>query len=154
MGLGTEIALIKALGGGGSSLPSVTPADAGKVLAVDNSGVWGAQNPIGKKFIVTCTPNDETFTGGLMDKTVGEIKQAVDAGMEVWFQFTLNANLTVLCACNGIDHCPGASFEYSFGAMFVIRFGDNNFLVRSATNTISEDIKSWYSYIYPLTPAT
>lgn len=40
MSLGTEIALIKALGD--SSLPSVTSADAGKVLAVDNSGVWGA----------------------------------------------------------------------------------------------------------------
>ena len=42
MSLGTEIALIKALGGG-ASLPSVTPADVGKVLGVNDSGVWGAQ---------------------------------------------------------------------------------------------------------------
>ncbi len=44
MALGTEIALIKALGGGGSSLPTVTSADAGKVLGVNDSGVWGASD--------------------------------------------------------------------------------------------------------------
>ena len=41
MGLGTEIALIKALGGGSGSLPPITASDNGKVLTAD-SGVWGA----------------------------------------------------------------------------------------------------------------
>lgn len=42
---GKTIALIKALSGGGG-LPPVTESDAGKVLAVDNSGVWGASGNI------------------------------------------------------------------------------------------------------------
>ena len=47
MALGTEIALIKALGGGsGGGLPEVTSADAGKVLGVNDSGVWGASGNI------------------------------------------------------------------------------------------------------------
>lgn len=37
------LAMIKGLGGGGSSLPSVSAADNGKVLAVKN-GAWAAQN--------------------------------------------------------------------------------------------------------------
>lgn len=139
---------------GGGGLPPVTPSDAGKVLAVDNSGVWGAQEPIGKKFIVTCTPFDETFTGGQMDKTVGEIKQAVDAGMEVWFQTTLNNNLTVLNVCNGIEHYPNCPFEYSFVAMFVVKFGGDNYLCRCATPVESEDSTIWDGTLFPLTPAT
>lgn len=138
---------------GGGGLPPVTASDNGKVLTANN-GVWGAQEPIGKKFIVTCTPFDETFTGGQMDKTVGEIKQAVDAGMEVWFQTTLNENLTVLNVCNGIEHYPNATFEYSFVAMFVLNFGNNNYLCRMATTTISEDNTVWGGTIFPLTPAT
>ena len=139
--------------GGSGGLPPVTASDAGKVLSVNNSGVWGAQEPIGKKFIVTCTPNDETFTGGQMDKTVGEIKQAVDAGMEVWFKITLNVNLTVLCVCNGINHYPNDTFKYTFTAMFVLEFGDY-YLVRFETTSNSEDSTVWGSTVYPLTPAT
>lgn len=67
MSLGTEIALIKALGGG-SSLPSVTSADAGKVLAVDNSGVWGAQTPASGGGVLVVTETD-----GTLDKTWQEI---------------------------------------------------------------------------------
>lgn len=33
-------------GGGGAALPEVTSADAGKVLAVNNSGEWGAVSKI------------------------------------------------------------------------------------------------------------
>ena len=37
------LAMIKGLGGGGSSLPPVTPSDNGKVLAVEN-GAWAARD--------------------------------------------------------------------------------------------------------------
>lgn len=114
-----------------------------------NGGGGGGSN----KFIVTCTPSDETFTFGEMDKTVGEIKQAVDAGMEVWFQMTFNENLTGLYLCNGIDHYPNSTVEYVFVAMFVIHFGDY-FLARLTTSTISESSKRWFSTIFPLTPAS
>lgn len=137
-----------------NELPAVAAVDEGKVLTVNNSGVWGAQEPIGKKFIVTCTPSDETFTFGQMDKTVGEIKQAVDAGMEVWFQMTFNQNLTGLYVCNGIDHYPNATFGYVFVAMFVLSFGDNAYLARLTTSSNSEDSTVWVSTIFPLTPAT
>ena len=79
MGLGTEIALIKALGGGSGSLPSITPSDNGKVLTAD-SGVWGAQNP---KFVVTLTLTSES--GGVADKTNAEIAEAFESGKSVWF---------------------------------------------------------------------
>ena len=143
------LAMIKGLGGSGSSLPSVTSSDNGKVLTVAD-GAWAAQ---AKKFIVTLTPSDATFTSGQMDKTVGEIKQAVDAGMEVWFQITLNENLTGLYACNGIEHYPNAPFGYAFVAMFVLNFGDD-FLARITTDTVSEDNTTWYGTVFPLTPAS
>lgn len=41
MEIGEIIALIKALGGGGSSLPSVTSTDNGKLLGVVD-GAWAA----------------------------------------------------------------------------------------------------------------
>ena len=135
---------------GGSSLPSVTSSDNGKVLTVAD-GAWAAQ---AKKFIVTLTPSDATFTFGQMDKTAGEIKQAVDAGMEVWFQVTLNENLTGLYVCNGIDHYPNTQFKYAFVAMFVILFGGDTFLVRITTSTISSEPTTWYGKIYTLTPAS
>lgn len=73
MNTGETIALIKALGGGGSSLPPVTPSDNGKVLAVKD-GAWqtdwpnkdpfaleGQVIPIlydGTSFTTTVTPQD------------------------------------------------------------------------------------------------
>lgn len=67
---------------GGGGLPPVTASDAGKVLAVDNSGVWGAQEPIGKKFIVTLTPTALDLSG-VADKTLNEVYDAYQAGMEI-----------------------------------------------------------------------
>lgn len=144
--------IAKGGGGGGSSLPSVTSADDGKVLAVKD-GAWAASEQ-GKKFIVTLTPYDETFSGGQMDKTVGEIKQAVDAGMEVWFQVTLNENLTGLYVCNGIEHYPNAAYEYVFIAMFVLSFANMDFLCKVFTFSASEDNANWVGKIFTLTPAS
>lgn len=76
------IALIEALkgnGGGGSSLPSVTSSDNGKVLAVKD-GAWAADSNlllVGR-------------TGSSLDYTYAEIKAAIDAGREV--ELSINNN--------------------------------------------------------------
>lgn len=68
------LAMIKGLGGGGSSLPSVTSADNGKVLAVQN-GAWAADSNL---FVAE-------FSGSplICNKTYQEIVDAVNAGMTV-----------------------------------------------------------------------
>ena len=76
MNTGETIALIKALGkgggGGGSSLPSVTSADNGKVLTVDD-GAWAADSNL---FLVT-------VTGTTSDKSRSEILDAIEKGRSV-----------------------------------------------------------------------
>lgn len=70
MALGTEIALIKALGGGSGSLPPITASDNGKVLTA-NSGVWVAANPSAGGGVLVVTDTD-----GTLDKTWQEIHDA------------------------------------------------------------------------------
>ena len=81
MALGTEIALIKALGGGSGSLPPITASDNGKVLTA-NSGVWVAQNPAsgGGVLVVKFAYANGTST---CDHTYAEIDAAVTAGNPV-----------------------------------------------------------------------
>lgn len=64
------------LPGSSSGLPPVTASDAGKVLAVDNSGVWGAQSNL---FIVNVRFDNvtESYTA---DKTHAEIVEALYNG--------------------------------------------------------------------------
>lgn len=74
---GKIIALIKALSGGGSGgLPPVTASDSGKVLAVDNSGVWVAQTPTAGVGVLVVTDTD-----GTLDKTWQEIHDAMTSGI-------------------------------------------------------------------------
>ena len=70
MALGTEIALIKALGGGSGSLPPITASDNGKVLTA-KSGVWVAANPSAGGGVLVVTDTD-----GTLDKTWQEIHDA------------------------------------------------------------------------------
>ncbi len=80
-------AMIKAIagldigGGGGSSLPTVTADDNGKVLAVVE-GAWDKANAISDNdFIVTYTDSgNDTYTS---DKTFADIYSAYQAGQNV-----------------------------------------------------------------------
>ena len=151
MALGTEIALIKALGGG-ASLPSVTSADAGKVLGVNDSGVWGAQEPIGKKFIVTLTPTDLDYSG-TMDKTVAEIDVAYKAGRKVIFRLDgRGASLPVFdCAVNVVE--DGGDTYPSYQAFVLIGMADS-LLDIYTYSTVDGTDDTYHTRIYTLTPAT
>ena len=148
MGLGTEIALIKALGGG-SSLPPITSSDAGKVLAVNNSGVWGASEPIGKKFIVTLTPTALDYSG-TMDKTVAEISAAYEAGREIMARIIMGNGVQMDALLNSIEvdeDMDYPSFRFltiTNGALIVVWTG----------TTIDGTQTSYATSIYTLTPAT
>ena len=153
MALGTEIALIKALGGGsGGGLPEVTSADAGKVLGVNDSGVWGAQEPIGKKFIVTLTPTDLDYSG-TMDKTVAEIDVAYKAGRKVIFRLDgRGASLPVFdCAVNVVE--DGGDTYPSYQAFVLIGMADS-LLDIYTYSTVDGTDDTYHTRIYTLTPAT
>ena len=76
-------------GGGGSSLPSVTSADKGKVLAVNASGEWAAENKI-----AIIHESEE----GVLDKTWKEIFDLLSAG--------------VITFINYVDAAAGAGMLY------------------------------------------
>ena len=61
-----------------NELPAVTASDAGKVLAVNNSGVWVAANPSAGGGVLVVTDTD-----GTLDKTWQEIKDAMLVGSVV-----------------------------------------------------------------------
>lgn len=149
MGLGTEIALIKALGGGSGSLPPITASDNGKVLTA-NSGVWGAQEPIGKKFIVTLTPTALDYSG-TMDKTVAEIDAAYKAGRKILFKVNISENEYI--EADLVNVGKGTDIYPSYNA-FIIN-DENNVLIFVYTGTSDVGTKATYgTYIYTLTPAT
>lgn len=145
---GKTIALIKALSGGGGALPAITDADNGKVLTA-NSGVWGAQEPIGKKFIVTLTPTALDYSG-TMDKTVAEINAAYEAGQEIWFKVGTEEEGYAFIPVNQVS--LGDKVYPSFEATLL---NPNVGLMYAYTQFTDDDGKMTYSTkIYQLTPAT
>ena len=145
MGLGQEIALIKALGGG-SSLPSVSSSDNGKVLAVED-GAWAAQ---AKKFIVTLTPTALDYSG-TMDKTVAEINAAYEAGMEIWFAVQANG-LTLSAPCSQVTYASSRIYP-SFDCDIVDI--TNRVMIHVYTAYEDDGTKQTYSTsVYSLTPAS
>lgn len=64
-------------GGGGSSLPAVTPEDEGKVLTVDSEGEWVAGTGGGGGGVLICTLDMQT---GALNKTWQEIFDAASVG--------------------------------------------------------------------------
>ena len=150
MNTGETIALIKALGGGGSSLPPVTPSDNGKVLGVVD-GEWAASEQ-GKKFIVTLTPTDLDYSG-TMDKTVAEINAAYEAGMEIVFRVDgSGAGLSIWdCTVNVVENVGD---EYPSFQSQVLLIQGNMYLgiYTPSTNTGTEAVYGVYAY--SLTPAS
>ena len=132
-----------------SGLPEITDADDGKVLTA-NSGVWGAQEPIGKKFIVTLTPTALDYSG-TMDKTVAEINAAYEAGQEIWFKVMTGATTYTMCP---IAQVGKNVYDYpSYNAYIVDQ--ENHALIYAFTGTTDDGTKQTYStLVYTLTPAT
>lgn len=132
-----------------TELPSVSGTDAGKVLAVDNSGVWGASEPIGKKFVVTLTPTALDYSG-TMDKTVAEIDAAYKAGKEIWFNVITSEQGNVCVQLESVGFHEGYDYP-SFNLTGVL----NDVLFFGFTGTTNDGTKATYSTgLYTLTPAT
>ena len=134
-----------------TELPSVSGADEGKVLAVNDSGVWGAQEPIGKKFIVTLTPTALDYSG-TMDKTVAEIDAAYNAGSKIVFKVLTSATSYVEVPVSFLG--KDTSFDYpNFGAEIVMTYA--NVMITAETIDTNDGTKQTYSTkVYTLTPAT
>lgn len=132
-----------------SGLPAVSASDNGKVLTA-NGGVWGASEPIGKKYIVTLTPTAADYSG-TMDKTVAEIDAAYKAGQQVVFRVMTGATTYIEVDCtargNGADTYP------SYNGYIIDDV--NNVLIYAFTGMTNDGAKAKYSTaIYTLTPAT
>lgn len=142
MNTGETIALIKAFGngGGGSSLPSVTSSDNGKVLAVKD-GAWAAQQ---KKFIVTLTPTSPDFSG-TMDKTVAEITAAYNAGQEIVFDIP-----SLYVKAHAFEFAISGG-DVQAGSVVTYRTGDSHLLIEILTDAVDS---TYETHIYSLTPAS
>lgn len=75
-------------------LPAVTDVDAGKVLTVNNSGVWAAQTPASGGGVLVVTDTD-----GTLDKTWQEIHDAMLVGGVV-----LSLGDTRAAIISGVDY--------------------------------------------------
>ena len=145
MNTGETIALIKAFGGSGSSLPSVSSSDNGKVLGVVD-GAWAAQ---AKKFIVTLTPTSLDYSG-TMDKTVAEINAAYEAGMEIWFRLEASG-MGYLMEMAGVGNSDPEATYPSFNAKFL----ENDTLLYAGSGYTNVGTKQTYATeVYSLTPAS
>ena len=100
-------------GGSGGGLPEVTSADAGKVLAVDNSGVWVAQTPASGGGVLVVHDVE-----GTLDKTWQEIHDAMLSGgavvqtNETGVYIVIDADVgkgTYHVACAGIGEYAASS---------------------------------------------
>ena len=148
MNTGETIALIKAFGGSGSSLPAVSASDNGKVLAVED-GAWAASEQ-GKKFIVTLTPTALDYSG-TMDKTVAEINAAYEAGMEVVFHTVTGANDWVETP---LAYYAADGSDYHGFSTTIIQIAQNLLIVALVASDDDGTKQTYSTTVYSLTPAS
>lgn len=127
-------------------LPPASASDNGKELIVIN-GAWAKQQ---KKFIVTLTPTAQDFSG-TMDKTVAEINEAYEAGIEIWFRVYAGTSYSdvPLARYGNADGSPYPSFNANF------LYDEVGVLVLIYTGTTDDGTKQTYNTkVYALTPAS
>ena len=113
------------------------------------SGYDWAGGLISQAFVVTITPTAQDYSG-TMDKTVGEINAAYEAGQQIVFRVLTSANsyVDVPMSYAGRD----AAHQYpDFGAEIIQC--SNNLMIVAHTSDTDDGTKSTYeTNIYPLTP--
>ena len=106
-------------------------------------GVKDKLNP----FIVTLTPTEQDYSG-TMDKTVGEINAAYEAGQEIWFFVAMpNGTYKVKCGEIGTGSLQYPSFN---GIAHLNSLGAMIFVFTGITDDGTQ--QTYHTTIYPLTP--
>lgn len=131
-------AIAKKGGGGGSALPAVTSADNGKVLGVVD-GAWAVED---KRFVVTCTPTAQDYSG-VMDKSIEEISAAYYAGKEIWFKISGGVAVPLFA----VNVTSGGLTFHSWAVL-----ANENLLVLLMVNDTTPGSTVYNTKIYQLTP--
>ena len=128
-------------------LPTVASADNGKVLGVVD-GAWAMQK---KKFIVTLTPTSPDYSG-TMDKTVAEMTEAYNAGMQIVWRVVMAEDRYVDVNVTAV--MTDASYDYPLFNAYVIE-KDSGVLVDAHIPVTNDGTTQTYSTeVYSLTPAS
>lgn len=98
-------ALLKAQGGGGSDLPSVTAADNGKVLGVVN-GAWAARNISGLCTIIEFELN----------KSFNDLLAMINAGVIPYFVFNDDGPMMMIAQFQSYEFQENVSYTAYFGS--------------------------------------
>lgn len=107
-----------------NELPAVTSADAGKVLGVNDSGVWVAQTPASGGGVLVVTD-----TNGTLDKTWQEI---YDAAPAVIFGRTRNNGKKIVTYLENVYESDG-SYIVTVGAISAVKVEDVQYIASSAS---------------------
>lgn len=109
----------------------------------------GRFSVVPEKFIVTLTPTSLDYSG-TMDKTVAEINAAYEAGMEIVFKMRYDKVGSYIETPVYVQHSSGGQNE----GFFVNVCYNNTIIVATTGANASPDSTTYYTTIYPLTPAS
>ena len=120
-------------------------SSAGKIMVVDDGNLSVSVVP--DIFIVTLTPTAQDFSG-TMDKTVGEINAAYEAGQKIQFHLIVGVN-----EFYDIDvirvYTSSEGYRYFHAELIAI---DRNLLIDGYTGGSDPTSTTYSTTIYPLTP--